>query len=271
MSPGSLGTNSASPPAPKRSRLGVTLKRILRARITAGVAVVLPIWITFLLGKFIFELMRDMSLWIVVRYLASDFGKSVVNSWGVAPEVLAKEGLAALPAGPQWAIGLLCVFLTISFLYIVGVMTANFIGRWFVQGIESLFNRLPLIKTVYNACKQILASFTSESAREFQRVALDPFPSDEARSIGFITSISKDPKTGEELCSVFVATTPNPTTGYVFVLRRADVIELDWSIEDAISAVMSGGATMPANIPFSKTVLAGGRPLPLGSTSPAGV
>jgi uncharacterized membrane protein len=72
----------------------------------------------------------------------------------------------------------------------------------------------------------------------------------EVRSIGFITATTKDADTGEELCTCFLATTPNPTTGYVFVLRRTDLIELDWTVEDAISVIMSGGAGVPPEIPF---------------------
>ena len=92
----------------------------------------------------------------------------------------------------------------------------------------------------------------------------------EVRSIGFITAITKDEHTGEELCTCFLATTPNPTTGYVFVLRRSDVIELDWTIEDAISVIMSGGALVPSTVPFMCGLPGAAPPAAISPTHAAG-
>ncbi len=256
----STATPESKAPRPQSSRLWATIRRIMRARITAGVITVLPIWIAYLLVKFIFEAMRDMSLWVVVRYLRSSWGSTLVESWGVEPAVLDAQGISALSTAWQWTIGIFCVFLTMFFLYVVGVLTANFLGRRVVKAVERLVNRVPLVKTVYRASKQILEAFTGEDARDFQRVVLIPFPSMEVRSVGFITAIAKDTETGEELCVCFIATTPNPTTGFVFVVRRSDVIELDWSIEDAISVVMSGGVLVPPTIPFPRTLSASDAP-----------
>ena len=261
--------------SPPKSRVWATVQRIMRARITAGVITVLPIWIAFLIVKFIFEASRDMSLWVVVRYLRSPWGATLVESWGVDPAVLDEQGITALSTGWQWAVGGFCVFLTMFFLYVVGVLTANILGRRMVKGLESLVDRVPLVKTVYRASKQILQAFTGEDSRDFQRVALIPYPSMEVRSIGFITAITKDSQTGEELCTCFLATTPNPTTGYVFVLRRSDVIELDWDVEEAISVIMSGGALVPPTMPLvvgipvsARSVTA--RKVDPGETPPAG-
>jgi uncharacterized membrane protein len=228
-----------------------TVRRILRARITAGLIFILPIWITYLLVRFVFELMRDMSYWVVVYYLEhTERGRHFVATWSPS----AKPGevsVSALPTELQWGIGILCVLLTIAFLYVVGVFTANFVGRRLVRGFENMLNRVPFVKTIYRATKQILDSFTGESARGLQRVVLVPFPTEDVRSVGFITGLAKDTNTGEELCTVFLATTPNPTTGYVFVMKRGDLIELDWSIQDAVAMVMSGGVVVPDKIPLA--------------------
>jgi uncharacterized membrane protein len=101
------------------------------------------------------------------------------------------------------------------------------------------------VKTVYHAMKQILSSFAGDQTQNFQRVALIPFPQDRMRSIGFVTNVFRDSITGEELCCVFIATTPNPTTGYLQIVRRSEITELDWSVEDAIRTVMSGGILKP--------------------------
>jgi len=113
---------------------------------------------------------------------------------------------------------------------------------------------LPLIKTVYRACKQILEAFAGDAKQEFQRVVLVPFPCMEIRSVGFITSITKDLDTGEDICSVFLTTTPNPTSGYVLLVRRTDLIELDWSVEYAFSVIMSAGAMIPPQVPLVRGI-----------------
>lgn len=260
-----------------RSRASSTIQRILRARITAGLVVVLPIWITILLLKFLFGTLRDASFWLVLSYLETERGKRILESWGrVSAEVVEQQGLSALPPWVQWLIAILCVLLTVFFLYAIGLLTANFVGKRIMSGVEQLVDRLPLIKTVYRACKQILEAFAGESKQEFQRVVLVPFPCMEIRTVGFITSINKDLDTGEDICSVFLATTPNPTTGYVLILRRSDLIELDWSVEEAISVVMSGGAMTPARVPLVRGIppaLRAGSvvpPLPIGNPKVSG-
>jgi uncharacterized membrane protein len=238
----------------------------LRARLTAGVVFVLPLWIAFMLVRFLFEAMRDTSLWVVEAYLASDLGKALVERLGVTAEQLASEGISVLKPSYQWGISIVAVLLTFVLLYLIGLFTANFFGKRMVKFFESLLDRVPLVKTVYKASKQILEAFANEESRDFRRVALIPYPSMEVRSLGFITAITKDADTGEELCTCFLATTPNPTTGYVFVLRRADLIELDWTIEDTISIIMSGGALIPPEVPFIRSSSA--RPLLLGPQKP---
>lgn len=195
--------------------------------------------------------MRDASLWVVEGLLANGFAAPLLQRWGVTVQDLDAKGLEALPLGVQWGVGVFAVLLTIGLLYTVGLITSNIVGRRVVGAAEGLVDRLPLIKTVYRACKQVLEAFTGEQAKAFQRVCLVPFPSDRVRSVGFITAVARDRTTGEELCAVFHATTPNPTTGYVFVTRRSDLVELDWTVEEAIKVVISGGVMTPASLPFA--------------------
>lgn len=233
---------------PRRSRAGKALRSLLRARITAGLVVILPLWITYLLLRFLFEFMRDTSLWVVEMWLNMGLGGAWLARWGISEEILRQKGIEAFPRNVQWGIEVFCVFLTVVFVYMVGMFTANIIGKRVIAGMEILLDRLPLVKTVYRATKQILASLAGDAAQNFQRVALVPFPSKEMRSVGFITGITRDRSTGEELCSVFLASTPNPTTGFVFVVPRRDLIELEWTVEEAISLVMSGGVILPPSI-----------------------
>lgn len=244
---------------PRRSRIGATVKALLRTRIVAGLLVVLPIWVTFLLIRFFFEFMRDSSRWVVEWFLRSKGVENVLQKlgfqWQAFPSVTTdaaagvhgttlEEMLVEYPS-IDWGIAIFSVALTLFLLYFIGVLAANIVGRRAIEIMEGILDRVPLVKTIYRATKQIVSTFAGEQSKEFQRVALIPFPQEKMRSVGFITSIFNDSLTGEELASVFIPTTPNPTTGYLQILRRKDLVELDWSVEDAVRTIMSGGILRP--------------------------
>jgi uncharacterized membrane protein len=273
------------PPARSRrgkSRVAATLKVLLRTRIMAGLLVVLPIYVTIWLLRAVFRLMRDSSLWVVEAYLRSSFGERLLESWQVAkpagyatwPDAKAafKDAVVTkipvterldflefrlghppemqdffdmLPETVQWVTAIVAVLLTIVILYAIGLFAANLLGRRVINTFESALDRVPLVKTVYRSTKQILATFAGEQSQEFQRAALVPFPQEKMRSVGFITAIFKDSVTGEELAAVFIPTTPNPTTGYLQILKRKELVELDWSVEEAVSTIMSAGILRP--------------------------
>lgn len=230
-------------PAPRKSRVGSTLKALLRTRISAGLITVLPIWVTIKVIQFVFRLLRDSSQWLLYGILQRDWTIGSFH-WGKFTE--AQLQVPAI----QWGLEIFSVLLTAFILYAIGVFTANILGRRLIGMFETFVDRVPLAKTVYHASKQILQSFAGPTVETFQRVVLVPFPSHEVRSVGFVTSVSRDAHTGEPLCTVFLATTPNPTTGYMFVMRHADVIDLDWSVEEAVKVVMSGGILMPSSVPW---------------------
>jgi uncharacterized membrane protein len=233
---------------PRRSRLAATLRALIRARITAGILVVLPVWITWLLVKFIFSAMRDSSQWAVMGLLENTWFQEHVFRLAIAGKKFDVD--QALRDNPwlDWGLAVFSVLLTVLILYAIGVFAANFFGRRIIQRVETLLDRVPLVKTVYRSSKQILTTFAGEEKQAFQRVAMFPVVAPTMYSLGFITSIFKDSRTGEECVTIFYATTPNPTTGFVLILRRADVIELDWTVEQAVKAIMSGGILMPAGI-----------------------
>jgi len=229
------------PRKPHRSRLGATLRALIRARVTAGLLLVLPLWISWLLVRFVFGVMRDASQWVLMGVLENPWVQVNITKLAIKRETTF-DVEAFLNEHPyyNWGLAAVSVLLTIAFLYAIGVFTANFFGRRLVQWLESLVDRVPLIKTVYRSSKQVLATFASDEKQSFQRVAMFPFLAPGVYSIGFITSIFTEPNSGEEYVTIFYATTPNPTTGFVFILRRRDVVELDWTIEEAVKAVMSG-------------------------------
>ncbi len=220
-------------------------KTRLRTRLSAGLILVIPIWITVILVRFIFALTRDASLWMVEGLLLTPWGAGLLDAWKVSAAALRADGVEALPPAWRWCLGILSVLLTLTTIYVLGVVTTHIVGRRLVGAAEALVDRVPLVKTIYRASKQVLETFAGESAQSFQRVALVPFPADDVRTLGFVTQLMPDPISGEELCAVFVPTSPNPTTGFVFIVRRDRVVEMDWTVEEAIKAVMSGGVLLP--------------------------
>jgi uncharacterized membrane protein len=253
--------------------MGATLRALFRARVTAGMLVILPIYVTWLVVKFVFSLMRDASLWVVAAYLRGPLGQGVLEPWQVrvrdpdgrivvrsvthAMDVMEgrlgrpptmDEFFAILPPTLQWSLGIVAVLLTIVILYSIGLLAANMVGRRVIDLMEALLDRVPLVKTVYRALKQIITSLSGDKLQDFKRVVLVPFPDSSMRAVGFVTRTFRDSVTQEELCTVFIATTPNPTTGYLQYVRRGDVTDLNWTVEEAVRTVMSGGVLSPAYV-----------------------
>jgi uncharacterized membrane protein len=245
-----------------RSRIGATLLVLLRTRITTGVLTLVPILLTLWVVKIIFLWMRDASQWAVQLFLMGAVDPTAdeptkllerlhfdwerwqrANEAGLAdPKV---HFFDFLPWYWQGAIGGISVLLTLFFLYAVGLFAANLFGRRIIERLEKLVEQVPMIKTIYKLPKQVIQTFSATQPQNFRKAALIPFPQERMRSVGFITNIFTDSVTGEELCSVFIATTPNPTTGYMQILRRSEITELNWTIEEAIRCVMSGGILRP--------------------------
>ncbi|MCA9191996.1 MAG: DUF502 domain-containing protein [Planctomycetales bacterium] len=230
----------------------VGFSRRFRARVLAGLVLIIPIWITYIVVTFVFRIMRDASLWLVEAVLLGPFGESVISRLAINPNALNVDGLSALPLVLQWGISTVAVFLTVAALYIFGAIATNVAGKRMLRLGESVVERVPIVPVIYHASKKVLETLVGDSSRPFQRVVLAPFPTKETASVGFVTRETKDATTGAVLLTVFVPTAPNPTTGFVFVIKPSDVVDVDWSAEEAIKIIMSGGVLMPASIPMSQ-------------------
>lgn len=228
----------------RRSRIAATIKALVRTRVTTGLLVFLPIYVTYLLIRVVFEVLSDASRWILDYFLHVDQRSEYV----------------------QWTVAIASVILTLTLLYGIGLFAANLAGRRILELFEMLVDRVPVVKTIYRASKQLLTTLGGDQTANFQRVAWTPFMSPTVRTIGFITNIIVDPETQEEICTIFVPTTPNPTSGFMLMVRRKDVVELDWSVEEAFRTILSCGILMPEPLRF--TPLPSNPALPAGSSSP---
>ena len=222
------------------------------ARVLAGLVLIIPIWITYVVVTFVFRIMRDASLWIVEAVLLGPFSESLLSRLGIDPDALTVDGLSALPLALQWGISAVAVFFTVAALYIFGTIATNVAGKRMLRLGESVVERVPIVTVIYHASKKVLETLVGDSSRPFQRVVLAPFPTKETASVGFVTQETKNASTGEVLLTVFVPTAPNPTTGFVFVIKTSDVVDVDWTAEEAIKIIMSGGVLMPASIPMAQ-------------------
>jgi uncharacterized membrane protein len=130
--------------------------------------------------------------------------------------------------------------ITVVLIYLTGVIATNVVGKRLIGYGESLLARVPLFRYLYTGIKQILESFATSHEGGFLQVVLVEFPKKGMRVIGFVTSESYV-KSGEKLLSVFIPTSPNPTSGYLEIVKENDVIRTDISIDDALKMVVSAG------------------------------
>src|SRR6056297_888082 len=136
------------------------------------------------------------------------------------------------------------------FTVLVGWIAKGLIGRSLIRFAESLVNRMPVVRSFYSGVKQIAETVFAQSERSFEKACLVQYPRKDIWAIGFISTeargeVNAKAETGSDLLSVFVPTTPNPTSGFLLFLPREDVIELDMSIEDAAKLVISAGLVYP--------------------------
>ncbi|WP_406644653.1 DUF502 domain-containing protein [Aliisedimentitalea scapharcae] len=144
-------------------------------------------------------------------------------------------------------IGLIIFFL---FTIVVGWVAKGIIGRSLIGFAEGLVERMPVVRTVYSGIKQISETVFAQSERSFEKACLIQYPRRGIWAIGFVSTtargeVSDRAETGGRLLSIFVPTTPNPTSGFLLFFPEEDVIELDMSVEEAAKLVISAGLVYP--------------------------
>lgn len=143
--------------------------------------------------------------------------------------------------------GLGVVILALA-LTLIGFMTANLLGRMMLRLGEGVLSRMPVIRNIYAALKQIFETVLSNRAQSFSEVVLVEFPRREMWTLGLVVGpayaeVSR--KAGAEMFNIFVPTTPNPTSGYLVFVPRSQMIRLDMTVEDCLKMIISGGIVTP--------------------------
>lgn len=147
-----------------------------------------------------------------------------------------------------FAVDMVAMLLVVIIITVLGYISRYFFGRFMIRGTENIIERLPFIRTLYRTSKQIIGTFAENKRAIFQKAVLVQFPREGIYSVGFLTGEAKgeiQTKTQQTVVSVFVPTTPNPTSGFLLFLAAEDVIELEMSVADALKAIISAGVFVP--------------------------
>lgn len=200
----------------------------MRRYFLTGVLVTLPVFFTLYF------------LFIVVKFIDGIWGK-VINFY------LMKYFGFSVPG-----LGFILALITIV---IIGFIATNFLGKKLFHTVEHWFLKLPLIRQIYPAAKQIVNSLISRDKPAFKKVVMVEYPSKGIWSIGFMTNDGfeeAEKAAGEELIHVFIGTTPTPLSGFLTLFPKKDVKFLDISIEAGIKLIVSGGIVKPEQLPIKK-------------------
>jgi uncharacterized membrane protein len=210
-------------------------KPTLQRLFITGLLTLLPIWLTWVVVKFVFVLLSDIShpfTGPLLEDLAHNHPATL--HWLVEPWV-------------QYGIALLA---TVGVILLSGLMARRVFGQRLLRWVESLIQRVPFANIIYGSARQLLDILQTKPDGT-QRVVLIDFPHTEMKSIGFVTRVLREHGTGRELAAVYVPTTPNPTSGYLEIVPVEKITPTDWTVDQAMSFIISGGAVSPETIPFS--------------------
>jgi len=207
----------------KRKKHALSFGQRMRAYLFAGILVIAPISITFYLA------------WLFINFVDSKVTPLIPLQYN--PETYLPFALPGL--------GLLVLIVA---LMLVGAMTAGFFGRLWTRFSEQLLARMPVVRGIYSAVKQILETVLAQQSNAFREVVLVEYPRRGIWAIAFITGRTEGEVqnvTEEECINIFLPTTPNPTSGFLLFVPKNDLITLSMSVEEAIKMVISGGIVTP--------------------------
>ncbi|STY29332.1 transmembrane protein [Legionella wadsworthii] len=195
----------------------------LRRYLLAGLVVWLPILVTIGVLRFIIDLLDNTLALIPKAYQPEQLIGHYIPGFGV--------------------------ILSLVILIATGIIATNYFGQRLVAWGESILVRIPLVRSIYKTVKQVINAVLSTNSEAFRKVVLVEYPRKGMWSIAFQTGTANSAiadRINEELISIFIPTTPNPTSGFLMMLPRNDVIEMDMSIDEALKFIISLGVMPPS-------------------------
>ncbi len=218
-----LEVGASQTPKPQQRKKALSFAQRTRAYLMTGILVVAPISITLYLA------------WIFIGFVDDRVTPLIPAKYN--PETYLPFALPGL--------GLLVLMIA---LVLIGAATAGFFGRLWTRVSEQILGRMPVIRNVYSAVKQILETVLAQQSNAFREAVLVEYPRRGIWAIAFITGRTEGEVqniTEEECINIFLPTTPNPTSGFLLFVPKKDLIRLNMSVEEAIKMVISGGIVTP--------------------------
>ncbi len=188
-----------------------------RSKLFAGVATLLPLYLTFFVIKFLFVTLEEMSDPLLKRFNLDIPGLGII--------------------------------LTVLLIYILGFLVTNFLGRKIFNIGERIVKKVPIVNMIYTTLKQITDTFTKGSTDAFEGAVYIQYPRQGLWTMAFISGESKT-KDGVPYYHLFVPTTPNPTSGFFLMIPQADTVATGMSVEDGLKTIISGGLLAPDENPL---------------------
>lgn len=199
-----------------RNRMKGHLKRYF----ITGLLVITPIWGTYLVLSTLLSFLEGF-----LGNFLKDIGRYYIPGMGIVTLII--------------------------LIFLVGVLTTNFVGRKVMSMWERAMNKVPLVRGIYTVFKHIVDTLSLQGKEQFNRVVLVEFPRDGVYSIGFVTGVTRGEVqnlTRETVVNVFIPTTPNPTTGYFVFVPENRILPLSMSVEDGMKMIISGGLYTPSQL-----------------------
>lgn len=219
----------STPPQDRPPRHG------FRKTLLTGLLTLLPIWLTWVVVKFVFVLLSDLSKpWVQPLSQRIADGNPRWLGW----------------FADNWVQTTIAMIATLLVILLVGWLARRVVGQRLLAWFEALIARVPLANLIYGSARKLLDILQTKPDGT-QRVVLIDFPHSQMKSVGFVTRVIREQGSGRELAAVYVPTTPNPTSGYLEIVPVELITPTDWTVDQAMSFIISGGAVSPDSIPFS--------------------
>ena len=205
----------------------------LKRYLLTGLLTFIPLWVTWLVFKFVLGVLADIGAPLVAALLG-------------ALALVAPRTAAVL--GSEWITFVVALLITLGALYLLGALANRVIGQRVIGAFDGLLARIPVVQTIYGGTKKLMAVLQNKPSG-VQRVVLVEFPRRGMRVVGFVTRVMIEEGSGREMAAMFIPTTPNPTGGYLEVVPLAELTPTDWTMDQAMAFIISGGAVAPDTLP----------------------
>ena len=240
----------------------VSIVRLIRNRIIAGLFVILPLYITYAVLKWLYDTLYSIALAPILAWLreiwnlpdssSAEDTDPAAQAVADVPNTANEVAEAAAGSVGEWILsfGLSCValFLVCSVLYVAGM----FFRSRLHQLVNWILLNVPGVNMIYSAVNKVFdaISKSGQDTNQFKRVVLVPFPHAGMKAPAFVTGECIEESTKQVILCVYVPTTPVPTSGYMLLIPKEEVVDLNWDLEETLQAIVSGGITVPDTVSY---------------------